>query len=41
MIEKVKCTAKIRVNRIILTLRTDYRKNEIKVSYQISCGFGF
>jgi hypothetical protein len=39
---QVKCTAKVRINRINLTLRNGKRRNKIKTGYQICCcGFCF
>ena len=37
MRDKAKCTAKVKINTTNLTLKTNWRGNEIKTGYQISC----
>jgi len=37
---QVKCTAKVKVNGIKLTLENNWRINKTKIGYEISCGFG-
>jgi hypothetical protein len=39
MQDRVKCTAKVKVNGIKLTLKNNWRRNKLKIGYRISCGF--
>jgi hypothetical protein len=40
LLDRVKCTAKVKVNGIKLTLKNNWRRNKIKIGYKIGCGFG-
>ena len=40
MRNRVKSIAKVKICGIKVTLKNNWRRNKIKIGYEISCGFG-